>query len=56
MARFKYPTWWVQSWLAGVSKIGMGERNTAGELTNVEVVPGLGVLGSSCFTDDVGVS
>uniref|UniRef100_A0A7S1WYA4 Decapping nuclease n=1 Tax=Tetraselmis chuii TaxID=63592 RepID=A0A7S1WYA4_9CHLO len=38
MARFKYPTWWVQSWLAGVSKIGMGERNTAGELTNVELI------------------
>eukprot|EP00873_Tetraselmis_striata_P020958 jgi/Tetstr1/441222/TSEL_029478.t1 len=38
LARLKYPTWWVQSWLAGVSRIGMGERDERGQLVDVQVV------------------
>lgn len=37
LARLKYPTWWVQSWLAGVSRIGMGERDERGQLVDVQV-------------------
>ena len=37
LLRFKYPRWWVQSWLAGVPRIALGERDEQGTLHAVEV-------------------
>jgi len=36
--RQKYPRWWVQSWLAGVSKIVVGERDGQGVLQKIETI------------------
>ena len=37
LLRFKYPRWWVQSWLGGVPRIALGSRDDRGMLRDIEV-------------------
>lgn len=39
LARDKYPKWWVQSYLAGVSTLAAGGRTTEGKLEEVRAEP-----------------
>lgn len=38
LMQFKYPRWWVQSWLAGVPRIAAGARDDQGQLLQVDLV------------------
>ncbi|KAL0053458.1 hypothetical protein WJX82_005954 [Trebouxia sp. C0006] len=37
--KFKYPKWWLQSWLAGVPAVVAGARDKQGVLQSIEVLP-----------------
>ncbi|KAL3138045.1 hypothetical protein ABBQ38_005278 [Trebouxia sp. C0009 RCD-2024] len=37
--KFKYPKWWLQSWLAGVPSVIAGARDKQGWLRSIETVP-----------------
>lgn len=38
LARYKYPRWWVQSWLAGVPMLAVGERDENGRVGTIRMI------------------